>query len=184
MARRIPYVNGNAPPPSTLAAQVVQNHNRPALQNGETALKHVLRQLLDSPDTAQETDLAVNVQLVHVLAEAGLAPLAQSNPLVSQADLVSEARDSIAVIERTIRRQPEVLFTPIADSAPPIGLLLLVRLASVCGKAGTEALSLANLADCAIQAASVTIELWKAAEALKSLCIDVVEGTFETAQVS
>jgi serine/threonine-protein kinase ATR len=177
MARRIPDVNGNAPPPSTLAAQVVQNHQQPPQQqNGDNALKHLLRQLLDSPDTAQETDIHVNVQLVHVVSEAGLAPLAQLDPFANRTDLLAEAKDSIAVIERTLKRQPEILFTPVAERGPQLGLLLFARLASVCGKIGVDDLSIVPLVESAVQAALASIELWKAAELLRQLCIDIIEG--------
>ncbi|KAK3679373.1 serine/threonine-protein kinase M1 [Recurvomyces mirabilis] len=178
MARRIPDVNGNAPPPSTLAAQIVQNQTGSApQQNGgaEIPLKSLLNEILTLPDTAQETDIAVNVKLVHVVAEAGLSPLATLDPFANHDAVLSEAADSIAVIAKTIKRKPEVLLTPIVEGGPQLVLLLVSRLVSICGKPKTESLQIAELLDTAIRALLASLELWTAAAVVESMCTGIVE---------
>ncbi|KAK5108367.1 hypothetical protein LTR62_008397 [Meristemomyces frigidus] len=182
MARRIPDVNGNAPPPSTLAAQIVQNQTGPTpQQNGHLIpLQSLLNEILSLPDSAQETDLAVNVQLVHVVAEAGLSPLASLDPFVNHDSVLSEAADSIAVIAKTIERQPEVLLTPISEDGPQLLLLLTSRLASICGRPKTDDLAIIGLCDATIGALVTSLEYWTAAEAVRHLYCDIVEECIST----
>ncbi|TKA77849.1 hypothetical protein B0A55_05162 [Friedmanniomyces simplex] len=114
MARRISELNGDVPPPSTLAAQIVQKQTRPAPPQNEAdvQLHDLLHEMLHNPKAVQETSLAVNVKLILVVAEAGLAPLSQNDLFGPSETLIAEAKDSIAVIERTVKRQPELLLTP------------------------------------------------------------------------
>ncbi|TKA23330.1 hypothetical protein B0A50_07538 [Salinomyces thailandicus] len=122
--------DGEVPPPSTLAAQIVQKQTRSAAtqrqpQTAEdTTLANLLHEMLYNPAAAQETDANVNVQLVNVVAEAGLGPLAIDDPFAQLDMLLPQARDSIAVIDKTIRRQPELLFTPVVDDGPQLLLPL------------------------------------------------------------
>ena len=122
MARGVPitngvHKNGDGPPPSTLAAQIVQNQYRAAPQkNGEAAtFAQLLREILHDHAATPETNVQVNVKLISVVAEAGLAPLADDNPFPQWDSLIAQAIDSIAVIQATIRRQPEVLFSTISE---------------------------------------------------------------------
>lgn len=179
MARRIPETNGNLPPPSTLAAQIVQNQTRPApRQNGETAaFSQLLHEILHNPAAAQESDLGVNVKLISVVAEAGLAPLAQENPFAAD-ELVPQAIDSIAVIERTIKRQPDVLLTPMSEDGPQLALLLFAHLAALCGRPKCHDLPLAELVTTAIQTLRTSPALWQNAETVEQICQDLVEGTY------
>ncbi|KAK5125692.1 hypothetical protein LTR85_011966 [Meristemomyces frigidus] len=183
MARRIPtangvQVNGDLPPPSTLAAQIVQNQTRPAApqQNGENpTFPKLLHAILNDPAAAQETDPQVNVQLIDVVAEAGLAPLALNNPFAQHDVLISQANDSLAVIEKTIKRQPELLLTPIREDGPPLALPLLARLIAICGRSKCQDLPVVRLFDSLNRTLAASTELWQSAKVLQQVCQDVVD---------
>lgn len=179
MARRIPDPNGNIPPPSTLAAQLVQNQTRPApQQNGETAaFSQLLHEILHNEAAVQEDDLGVNVKLISVVAEAGLAPLARDNPFASD-ELIPQARDSISVIEKTVLSQPEVLFTPVSENGPQLVLQLFAHLAGLCGRSICQDLPVVQLFVTAIGALKASPELWRNAETLQQTCRDLVEGMY------
>lgn len=140
-------------------------------------LQDLLHEMLHNPDAAQETSVAVNMKLISVVTEAGLAPLAQNDPFGIADTLLRVARDSIAVIEKTIKRQPELLLTPTSEGGPVLALLLFSRLASVCGKLSCQELPIAGLAETCIHALEASAEFWKDAELLKQLVRDIVEGT-------
>lgn len=184
MARRIPTangaeVNGHMPPPSTLAAQIVHNQTRPAApqQDGESlTFPKLLHAILNDPAAAQETDLRVNVQLIDVVAEAGLAPLALNNPFAHLESLIPQANDSLAVIEKTVRRQPELLVTPIREDGPQLALPLIARLVAICGKPRCQDLSVSRLLDSLIRITAASTELWQSAETLKQICQELVDG--------
>jgi len=174
------HFNADIPPPSTLAAQIVQNQTRSdALQtDGEKpTFAQLLHEILNNPDEVQETDLKTNVALVSVVAEAGLAPLGRDDPFAQFDVLIPQAKDSIAVIERTIRRQPELLFTPTNDDGPQLALPLLVQLAALCGRPKCEELPISNLIECAVTALVSSSELWHHEKVFKQVCQDVVDGT-------
>ena len=58
-----------------------------------------MQELLYDNTAPLETNLGVNVQLIDVVAEACLAPLATDNPFAVWDELIPTAVDSIAVIE-------------------------------------------------------------------------------------
>ena len=185
MARRIPTVNGvhtngNAPPPSTLAAQIVQNQSRPPApqQNGDTpTFAELLHEILNDHAATPETDVQVNVKLISVVVEAGLAPLADGNPFAQWDVLIPQAIDSIAVIEATIGRQPEVLFSAISPDGPQLLLPLLARLAAVCGRQRCESLPVLRLLNSMFCVLQSSIHLWQCAQTLRQVVEDCVDGT-------
>lgn len=171
--------NGDAPPPSTLAAQIVQNQTRQAghPSDGEpNVFTQLLHELLNNPAAAQESDVQVNAQLISVVAEAGLAPLIQDNPFVQLDALLSRAVDSLAVIEATIRRQPEVLFAQASEDGPQLLLSLLARLTAVCGRKGCHELPIAQLLDSAIAALMIAPSLWQHVQTLHDCIQEVIDG--------
>lgn len=184
MARRVPTADGAqnndyAPPPSTYAAQIVQNQTRPAApqQDGDhPTFPKLLHAILNDPAAAQETDLRVNVQLIDVVAEAGLAPLALNNPFAQYDVLISQANDSLAVIEKTIKRQPELLLTSVSEDGPPLALPLFARLLAICGRPKYEDLPVARLFDSLIRTLTSSTELWQSGKTLQEVCQDVVDG--------
>jgi len=186
MTRRMPPVagrvlNGDAPPPSTLAAQIVQNQTRRAAspKNGESAtFTQLLQEILSNPDAArQETDVNVNVQLINVVAEAGLGPLFQDNPFAQLDLLISQAKDSISVIERTIKQQPEVLLTPVSKDGPQLVLLLLARASAASGRPKCQDVPISRLLDTAITALMLSSDLWQDASMVRQALQEVIDGT-------
>lgn len=186
MARRTSTVSGNrangeAPPPSTLAAQIVQNGTRPvnaaSQQNVNTAAFHqMLQGILTDPDANQETDLQVNVQLIRVVTTAGLTVLTADNPFAQWDLLVPAASDSITVIEATVQRQPEVLLAPCNQDGPPLVLWLLARLAAICGRQRCEDLPIRRLLESCSQRLSISLDLWQYDFMLQQVIMDCVEG--------
>ena len=176
------HINGEVPPPSTLAAQIVQNQARPGnsqqpQQNGDSnTLSGLLHEMLHNPAAAQETNVAVNVQLVNVVAEAGLGPLASEDPFAQLDYLLAQARDSIAVIDKTVSRQPEVLFSPISNDGPQLLLPLLTRLVAVCGRPQCSDLPIATFLDGLIRLLIASTEIWQQARLLQQICQDIVDG--------
>ena len=186
MARAMPTANGvhlngdvYAQPPSTLAAQIVHHQTRPVApqQDGENnAFPKLLNAILNDPAAAQETDLKVNIQLIDVVAEAGLAPLALDNPFAQLDVLIPQAHDSLAVIEKTIKRQPELLLTPVAENGPPLALPLFARLIAICGKPKCHELAVGRLLDTMLRAMEASGEFWHSTVTLQVVLQDVVDG--------
>ena len=104
--------NGLGPPPSTIAAQIVENHS---LAEGcrEPKSRAAFGQLLDEI-RACPSDVECNVQsnyrLISVLAEAGLDALAKQDPFAPRNEIITQAIASLEVIEVATRRSPDVLF--------------------------------------------------------------------------
>ena len=188
MARRAPttngiHINGDVPPPSTLAAQIVQNQTRrePAQQNGETAtFAQLLHEILHNHSATPETDVEVNVKLVSVVAEAGLVPLADGNPFVIWDVLIPQAVDSLAVIEATVKRQTHVLFTPITQDGPQLLLPLLARILAVCGRQKCEDLPIARLLNSIFEVLEASLELWQHVQTLRQVIEECADGMFVT----
>lgn len=107
-------------PPSTFAAQIVNNltdtrrHLNP--DSNRAHLRQLLHEILaadrngDHLAGAIETSIEVNYRLIYVVARAGLEELSSPSPFVDQADRHDQIRDSLAVIELTIRRSSDSLF--------------------------------------------------------------------------
>ncbi|OJD39951.1 protein kinase rad3 [Diplodia corticola] len=84
------------PPPSTIAAQIVDNHSRThgAQEPQNNALfGQLLQEFLTDP-SAEESDVRLNLQLVSVVVEAGFNALLKEDPFGRDL-LLSQARDAI-----------------------------------------------------------------------------------------
>ena len=111
------------PPPSTLAAQLVDKYSKSSRRsqlNQSGAFRQLLEELLhiedESGDPApiEETNVLVNYKLIYVLVKAGLDPLRQNNPFDN--NLLGQALNSLTVIRKTLERCPGVLsFIPVDD---------------------------------------------------------------------
>lgn len=184
-----------APPPSTLAAQIVQNQivgrastqvqqqqhqqqHQPQQQGGneKATFSGLLHEILHNPAATPETDLGVNVQLISVVVEAGLSVLARDDPFAQYDLLIPQAEDSLSVVQATIVRQPEVLFAPIGADGPPLVLWLLARLMALVGRPRCERLRIGGLVGEAVAALEKSIKLWRGAEDVKALVRDCVNG--------
>lgn len=168
--------NGNnVPPPSTLAAQIVQNQTT---TNETATFAQLLNEILHNRAAVQETDIDVNVQLVGVVLEAGLAPLAQDNPFAQWDVLVPQAIDSMTVIVQTISRQPEILFAKSSEDGPQLSLSLLARMLAVCGRPKCQEIPIARVLDSLLNALQSSLNFCKAAETLQQICQACVEGKY------
>lgn len=171
------HVNGDAPPPSTLAAQIVQNQTRTDVSPEKATFAGLLHEILHNPDAAPETDIAVNVQLITVVVEAGLSNLIVDNPFAEWDVLIPQAVDSIAVIKAAVTRQPETLFAPISPNGPQLLLWLVARLVAVCGRQHCWELPLADLLTSIVGTLSKSTKLWRSASMVQNLVRDCVDGT-------
>ncbi|KAI9826145.1 MAG: serine/threonine-protein kinase M1 [Thelocarpon impressellum] len=142
------------PPQSTLAAQIVSNlsttngETRPDDRgNFEQLLSEILGAGSGSPndDGAVETDLDVNCKLVSVVTRAGLEVLLREDPFSMAESLLPQAVNSISVIQLTIKRMPQVLFTVPNDSprtaekpGAPLYIWLLPKLQQLLGYTTAE----------------------------------------------
>lgn len=175
------HTNGEAPPPSTLAAQIVQNQTttKASQQSGEKAtFSGLLHEILHNPSATPETDIGVNVQLISVVVEAGLSVLTRDDPFTQLDVLLPQAADSLAVVEATIVRQSDVLFAHISQDGPPLIIWLLARLLPLCSRPKCSELSIAGLINSAISAASKS-KLWRSAAVIQELIRDCVNGTYQ-----
>ena len=110
--------NGD-PPPSTLAAQLVQHFTngtrRPKLQDHE-AFRQLLLEVLGTaadqsgPLVPFENDVDINSKLIYVIVKAGLESPSSRNPFSNGSDSYQEVVDSLAALEVTINTCPKVLF--------------------------------------------------------------------------
>jgi hypothetical protein len=174
------HANGEAPPPSTLAAQIVQNQTttKASQQSGEKAtFAGLLHEILHNPSATPETDIGVNVQLISVVVEAGLSILTRDDPFAQLDVLLPQASDSLAVVEATIVRQSDVLFAQISQDGPPLIIWLLARLLPLCSRPKCGVLNIAGLINSAISAASKS-KLWRSAAVMQDLVRDCVNGMY------
>lgn len=137
------------PPRSTLAAQLV-NHFTDGKKHSRNQDQETFRQLLQEvlgseeeqhPRTeAIETDSIVNYKLIYVIFKAGLEALHSEDPFGKDDEIHKQAIDSLAAIEYTIRRNPEVLFAAPSSQEidpkleAPLFLWLVPKLLDLTGK--------------------------------------------------
>lgn len=137
--------NGN-PPPSTIAAQIVNNasnvnaHQQPG---SKVAFAQLLKEFLNDPST-DEPSSQLNAQLISVIAEAGLDALLKDDPF-ALGQLLEQGIDSIAAIRLSIQRRPHLLLSARAteDEAttqPPLLIWLFPKLLSLLDQPNLEAI--------------------------------------------
>ena len=104
------------PPQSSLAAQLVKHFTegqRDPKSQDQGSFGQLLQELLDSENDHQSQDShknssEVNFKLILVVVKAGLEIRADRDPLAEQ---LKQAIDSLAAVNVTIQRSPEVLCT-------------------------------------------------------------------------
>jgi hypothetical protein len=121
--------NGEAPA-STLAAQIVDNltsSRRRANPGGYQAhLRQLLQMVLDADQNedansgATESSIDENRRLTCIIVKAGLEVLSSSSPFDDQGDVHTQALNTLSVVEITIRRCPEVLFSTSSPHEPAV----------------------------------------------------------------
>ena len=135
-------------PHSTLAAKLVSHFTdgkrRPKNQDEET-FGQLLREILGTESgqvvrsEALETDSDVDCKLIYVIVKAGLEKVTLNDPFNGRTQLSRQAIDSLAAINFTIKRNPEVLFVAPQyqelDPRPvgPLYLWLLPKMLAVAG---------------------------------------------------
>lgn len=163
------------PPPSTIAAQLVQHHadtagkSRPS--NDSATFRQLLQEILGDK-SPPEKDAEVNHKLIHVVVEAGLDVLFQDNPFAQWDVLLSQAKESLAVVDATIARQPDILTfeesrAEEAQVQPNMLAWLFPKIMSLAchpkGESLQEALS--SLLRCLVISLSKTLDLWQYSQA-------------------
>lgn len=179
--------DADLPPPSTLAAQLVRNHVETArgVRQPDTTVpfRQLLQELLNKT-SVPETDVEVNHKLIKVVVEAGLDVLFQDNPFPQWGFLLPQAVDSLAVIQSTIQRQPEILFQggpqPNLEQHPHLLLWLFPKLLMISKHSKGDQLqaSLASLLSSLVLALSKTLDLWPHAKAVLHMLRDCVTDVF------
>ncbi|KAI4730691.1 hypothetical protein E4T49_01590 [Aureobasidium sp. EXF-10728] len=184
--------DANLPPPSTLAAQLVKNHVDTARGLNQEDTTVTFRQLLQeilNKTSVPETDVDVNHKLIKVVVEAGLDVLFHDDPFAQWDFLIPQAIDSLAVIEFTIQRQPDILFhnasaTP--DQHPHLLLWLFPKLLMISKHSKGPQLqhSLASLLCSLVLSLSKSLDLWPYAKALLQMLRDCATDLFSLLQDS
>jgi serine/threonine-protein kinase ATR len=181
------FTNGGIPP-STIAAQIVNNHSNVDAQQ-EPATKAVFGQLLQEylhdPST-DEPSSQLNAQLIHVVAEAGLDVLLHENPFALDL-LVPQAIDSISVIKLTIQRKPGLLLNTRPSEVdgilrPKLFLWLLPKIFLLMGHGQLDAVQdhLQDLLISCVRALQHSSEFWQHAVSLTRLYRSCVDGTLQS----
>jgi serine/threonine-protein kinase ATR len=171
-----PVTVGN-PPPSTIAAQIVNNAtNINGHQGPESKIPfpELLREFLRNP-IIDDLDPQLNVQFISTIAEAGLDALHQDNPfsLDQPKDL---AIDSIRAINISIWQIPQLLLSSRSSKdndtpEPPVFLWLFPKLLSLLDPLKFEVLQgpLQDLLSTCLKALSRTSGLWHHESSLAQL---------------
>ena len=135
-------------PQSTLTAQLVShftNGKKGPQTQDEEALSQLLQEILGTESDqvgreAGKTDSDVDCKLIYVIVKAGLEKATLDDPLHGKTGLSRQATDSLAAIDFTIKRNPEVLFVAPQfqglDPRPigPVYLWLLPKLLALTGR--------------------------------------------------
>jgi serine/threonine-protein kinase ATR len=178
--------DANLPPPSTLAAQLVRNHVDTARGLNQPDTTVTFRQLLQeilNKTSVPETDVDVNHKLVKVVVEAGLDVLFHNDPFAQWDFLIPQAVDSLAVIQSTVQRQPDILFHNASsdlDQHPHLLLWLFPKLLMLSKHPKGHQLqdSLASLLSSLVLSLSKTLDLWPYAKALLQMLRDCITDLF------
>lgn len=178
--------DANLPPPSTLAAQLVRNHVDTARGLNQPDTTVTFRQLLQeilNKTSVPETDVNVNHKLINVVVEAGLDVLFHNDPFAQWDFLIPQAVDSLAVIQSTIQRQPDILFHTASsdtDQHPHLLLWLFPKLLMLSKHPKAHQLQdpLASLVSLLVLSLSKTLDLWTYAKALLQMLQDCVTDLF------
>ena len=178
---------GDNIPPSTIAAQIVQNHDlaTSSRQFQDHELFGQLLQEILAHSEAEYADTLTLYKLVTIVIKGGLLALGHSDPFTSKEKYVSRAITSIKVIELTIRRSPEILLeSSLSDVKeelrPPLFLIIFSSIITILGYEDIENLLpfIRRLLYCCIQEILNTADLWLRASALIELYQSSVQCTY------
>lgn len=102
-------------PPSTLAAQIVEQHSTGRRKQVENSTFRQLLEEIRLTPSAVENDFESNVKLISVVADAGLDATALKDPFGDIRDTENQIVACLHVIEIAIKRTPSVLSRSIAS---------------------------------------------------------------------
>jgi len=172
--------NGDLPPASTIAAQIVHNRTNVSREEPENQelFSKLLQEYLTDP-IADEASLETNAQLISVVAEAGLDAVHKGNPFAPDA-AIQRASDSLRVMELSIRRSPQLVFYNGSDTTPdganpPLILWLLPKLLALAGRQEIQSQVAAFLCTC-IRLTLTASHLWRRGQALIELVRVMIQG--------
>lgn len=177
------HANGD-PPPSTLAAKIVENRSKTTQQNqpeGKELFSKLLQEYLADP-ALEDSSVETNAKLIKVVAEAGLDTMLRDDPF-SRDDRIQQAKDSIAVISLTIERVPTVLFysddSPASSLSLPLFLCLLPKIFSLLGRPHLDAVEseLTALLERCMSVGRQSTRSWQTSESVVSILKFCVDGT-------
>ena len=176
--------NGN-PPPSTIAAQIVNNAangNAQQEPGSKVAFAQLLKEFLNDPST-DEPSSQLNASLISVIAEAGLDALLKEDPF-ALGQLIEQGIDSIAAIKLTIQRRPHLLLSARDgedDGSPrPLFIWLFPKLLGMLEQPNLGPIpgNVQDLLSVCIDILSRTSGLWRQAMSLKQLYRSCVDSMF------
>lgn len=127
-------------PPSTIADQIVRNHNH---GNVVAPSEHqaIFAQLLEDVralPSAIESDVESNFNLIEVLVEACLDPLKRHDPFSQREDILMQAHAGLDVIDIAIQRSPNVLCYSPGLTTSKLHVSLLPRFLSLAALHGNQ----------------------------------------------
>ncbi|KAF2115782.1 hypothetical protein BDV96DRAFT_599348 [Lophiotrema nucula] len=181
-----PAPNGHNPPPSTIAAQIVNNaSNVKAQQQGDLKvafpdlLKEYLKYLNES--SRDESDPQLNAQVIAVIAEAGLGPLLHDNPF-APGSTHEQGVDSLLAIKLTIKRRPPLLLSskdeePEGSLQPPLFIWLVPKLLGLLGHSNLDAIQqdVRDLLGTCLSVLGTQPALWQYTSSAVSLCRSCID---------
>lgn len=113
------FSNGDSPV-STLAAQIADNltqgSNNSKIEDREK-LRKLLQEILQTDDESEEVTenvekrIDINRRLIYVIIRVGLESLFNDDPFNNQSSSKRQVDESLSVVELTLRKSPEVLFS-------------------------------------------------------------------------
>lgn len=174
--------NDFAPPPSTIAAQIVQNRSIVSRQEPENKalFGKLLQEYLKDP-VIEDSNVETNAQLIGVVAEAGLDILLSEDPFAPP-NLLEQAADSLLVIKLTINRKPEVLLhhgeNANSEERPPLCLWLFAKVLNLLGRRNILPIGhdLSGLLVSISDTLCRNTRTWRQGIAFQKMVKDIVEG--------
>ncbi len=168
-------VSGNARPPSTIAAKIVQNHEQATAGRhfqDHGLFEQLLQEILSHSDS-EYLDTRTLHKLVTIVIKGGLRILAQNDPFISRDVVLTQAATSIRVIELTIRKNPEIILeSSLSDTDDgfrlPLIFLIFSSIITILNHENIEILLplVKRLLFCCISEILVTADLWHRTSAL------------------
>lgn len=183
-----PVTNGNSngvPPPSTIAAQIVNNASNIHAWQGEAtkvSFGELVKEFLQHPNT-DEPDAQL-VALISVIAEAGLEGLFKDDPF-AQDQQRQQGIDSIAALTFILQQKPHLLLSvregeDDSISRPPLILWLCPKLLGLLAHAALTYVHehVHQIMHLCLSALARTSALWRPAAAVSQLYRSCVQSKY------